>query len=303
MSLATELQIDTDAFVEGRFDEDDNDQRSGSNSLALSWLVLAVPLAITLIGAWTYRWVQKRIINFRVIANLLAGHGPVFNVGERVEVYSDPLWVFLVAVTHEIVPFLSLEWLSVILGLVGTAAGVTLCGRGIQRLGSRKQDGVIVPVGLLIFSVVAGVWEFATSGLEMGMVFGWIGLSFWLLVRTEARRRSAVGCAFVMGLGPLIRPELVLMSVVFVAGLVASALLGGRALPGSGAGGSCRRSRLHGSCPRHTNCGEWPTSQCSSPTASWRSPVAAPTFLKASPTSGASSPPMRCGFRFSWSFR
>jgi arabinofuranosyltransferase len=195
-------------------------RRTGSHTVSLSWLVLAVPLAITLAGAWSYRWVQEdAFINFRVVANLLAGYGPVFNVGERVEVYSDPLWVALLTVGHVIVPFVSIEWLSVLLGLTGTAAGVILCGRGIQRLGSRQSDGVIVPIGLLIFSVVAGVWEFATSGLEMGMVFGWIGLSFWLLVRTEARRRAAVRCALVMGLGPLIRPELVLMSAVFLAGL------------------------------------------------------------------------------------
>jgi arabinofuranosyltransferase len=196
------------------------DRRPGSHPLALSWLVLAIPLVITLVGAWSYRWVQEdAFINFRVVANLLAGYGPVFNVGERVEVYSDPLWVALLTVSHEIVPFLSMEWLSVFLGLGGTAAGVILCGRGIQRLGSRGQRGVVVPIGLLIFSVVAGLWEFATSGLEMGMVFGWIGFSFWLLVRTEAGRRSAVGCALVVGLGPLIRPELALMSAVFLAGL------------------------------------------------------------------------------------
>jgi arabinofuranosyltransferase len=186
----------------------------------LSWLVLAVPLIIVLVGAWTYRWVQEdAFIDFRVIGNLLAGHGPVYNVGERVEVYSDPLWVLLLAVMHEIVPFITLAWLSVLLGLGGTASGVVLAGRGMQRLGSRDYDGVVVPIGLVLFSVVAGVWEFATSGLEMGMVFGWIGLSFWLLVRTEARRRSAVGCAFVVGLGPLVRPELLLMSGVFLAGL------------------------------------------------------------------------------------
>jgi len=193
---------------------------TGTRKLALSWLVLAVPLTITLAGAWTYRWVQEdAFIDFRVVANLLAGYGPVFNVGERVEAYSDPLWVGLLAVSHEVVPFVSIEWLSVALGLAGTTAGVILCGRAIQRLGSRQSDGVIVPIGLLIFSVVAGVWEFATSGLEMGMVFAWIGLSIWLLVRTEARRTSAVGCALVMGLGPLIRPELALMSAVFLAGL------------------------------------------------------------------------------------
>ena len=51
------------------------------------------------------------------------------------------------------------------------------------------------------------------------MVFGWIGLSFWLLVRVEATRRSAVWCAFVVGLGPLIRPELVAVAAVFLVGL------------------------------------------------------------------------------------
>jgi arabinofuranosyltransferase len=189
-------------------------------SPAWSWLAVGVPLVIVLAGAWSYRWVQEdAFINFRVIGNLLAGHGPVFNVGERVEVYSDPLWVFLLAVMHEVLPFLSLEWLSVLLGLGGTASGVVVGGRAMQRLGSRDHDGVIVPIGLLLFSVVAGVWEFATSGLEMGMVFGWIGLSFWLLVRIEQRRRSAVMSAFVMGLGPLIRPELLLMSAVFLVGL------------------------------------------------------------------------------------
>jgi arabinofuranosyltransferase len=185
-----------------------------------SWLVLAVPLVIVLAGAWSYRWVQEdAFINFRVIANLLAGHGPVFNIGERVEAYSDPLWLFTLAALHEVLPFISIEWLSVFLGLGFTAAGVVLGGRAVQRLGASRGDGLVLPIGLLIFSVVAGVWEFSTGGLEMGMVFAWIGLSFWLLVRTERDRTSALWCAFVVGLGTLIRPELIVMSVVFLAAL------------------------------------------------------------------------------------
>jgi arabinofuranosyltransferase len=186
----------------------------------LSWSVVLVPLIIVLAGAWSYRWVQEdAFINFRIIDNLLAGHGPVFNVGERVEGYSDPLWVFSVAGLHEVLSFMTLEWLTVWLGLAGTATGVILAGRATQRLVGRRDEGVTLPVGLLIFSVVAGVWEFATSGLEMGMAFCWVGLSFWLLVRTEERRRSATVCAFIMGLGTLIRPELALMSVVQLAAL------------------------------------------------------------------------------------
>lgn len=189
-------------------------------SWAASWVAIAVPLIVVIGGAWAYRWVQEdAFIDFRIIGNLLAGHGPVFNVGERVEAYSDPLWVFTLVGLHEITPFVSLEWLSVILGLIGTAGGFVLGGRAMQRLGGSRSERLVLPIGLLIASAVAGVWEFSTSGLEMGMVFGWIGLTFWLLVRTESRRRSALWCAFVAGLGPLIRPELVLMAAVFLVAL------------------------------------------------------------------------------------
>ncbi len=51
------------------------------------------------------------------------------------------------------------------------------------------------------------------------MTFLWIGLGYWMLVRTEERRDSAVWCALVIGLGTLIRPELILMSIVELAAL------------------------------------------------------------------------------------
>jgi arabinofuranosyltransferase len=127
--------------------------------------------------------------------------------------------MFTLAAAHVALPFISLEWLSVLLGLGGTAVGIVLGARAIQRFATRRHDALIVPLGLIIFSVVAGVWEFATSGLEMGAVFGWLGLSFWLFVRVESRRTAAVSCAFVMGLGTLIRPELILMSLVLLVGL------------------------------------------------------------------------------------
>ena len=180
-------------------------------------VAIAIPAIVVLIGAWSYRWVQEdAFIDFRIIGNLLAGHGPVYNIGERVEVYSDPLWLYLEAAIHEVIPFASLEWTAVVLGMAGTVTGVVLSGRAVQRLGESRGEGLVVPIGMMIFSVVAGVWEFATSGLEMGFVFFWIGLSFWLLVRTEQRRRGAGLPAFVMGLGTLIRPELGLMTVAFL---------------------------------------------------------------------------------------
>jgi arabinofuranosyltransferase len=179
-------------------------------------------LAIVLVGAWTYRWVDEdAFINFRIIHNLLAGHGPVFNVGERVEVDSDPLWMFTLALVHAVTPWASLEWTSVVLGLICTAGGFVAGGAAVGLLGGRHGEGTVLPIGLLMVSVVAGVWEFMTSGLEMSMVILWLGCSYLLLVRTAGRRRGAVPTAVVAGLGTLIRPELALVSVVFVVALVA----------------------------------------------------------------------------------
>ena len=194
-----------------------------------SWWPVLVPVVIVLVGAWTYRWVDEdAFINFRVVHNLLAGHGPVFNVGERVEVDSDPLWMFTLAAIHAVTPWASLEWTSVWLGLACTAGGFVAGGLAVARLGAREDAGTVLPLGMLVVAVVAGVWEFASSGLEMSMVFLWLGVAFLLLVRVEARRRGAVPAALVMGLGTLIRPELALGSVVFLAALLVVVAAQGR---------------------------------------------------------------------------
>ena len=52
------------------------------------------------------------------------------------------------------------------------------------------------------------------------MVFLWLGARFLVLVRVEARKRRPTAAAFLLGLGPLIRPELGLASVVFVVALL-----------------------------------------------------------------------------------
>ena len=42
------------------------------------------------------RWISEdAFIDLRVVRNLLAGHGPVYNIGERVEAFTNPLWVAL----------------------------------------------------------------------------------------------------------------------------------------------------------------------------------------------------------------
>ena len=59
----------------------------------LGLLVLFV-LWVILQNAWVS---DDAYITFRVIENFIAGYGPNFNIGERVQVYTHPLWMVLLA--------------------------------------------------------------------------------------------------------------------------------------------------------------------------------------------------------------
>ena len=59
------------------------------------WLVGAfMAVAFLFAPSWTC---DDAFISFRYVDNLVAGHGLVFNAGERVEGYTNFLWVILLA--------------------------------------------------------------------------------------------------------------------------------------------------------------------------------------------------------------
>jgi arabinofuranosyltransferase len=190
-------------------------------------LLVAVVAAAVAAAGWNRRWTSDdAFITFRVVSNLLAGHGPVFNAGERVEVATSPLWLFVLTAADAVVPGDAVAWSSVVLGLLCTVAGVVLATLGARALFSGAEAWLTVPVGAVVLLALPPVWDFATSGLETGLSIGWIGLSFWGLVRTA---RGAVPLAprpwwlfVVLGLGPLVRPDLAVVAGVLLVWLVAA---------------------------------------------------------------------------------
>ena len=178
-------------------------------------ITAANPVVVVLIGGWQYRWVSDdAYIDFRVVHNILQGLGPVFNPGERLEVYTDPLWVGVLTAFSGLFSFLSVEWWSVILGLLFTGFGFWLEGLATTSLASKHCDRPVLPLGILCVSVVAGVWMFATSGLETGLIFGWLGLSSWLLVRAFQNNGNGVFIAgIILSLGFTIRPDMALFTL------------------------------------------------------------------------------------------
>ncbi|CAB4871612.1 unannotated protein [freshwater metagenome] len=178
---------------------------------------LVIVIAISLVGAWQYRWIcDDAMINFHIVDNFVHGHGPVFNVGERTEVYSDPLWVAALIVMRIALWFVPLGWSALLLGLGFSALGFYFAGRAIAWQ-NRGSIPTAWPVGLATLAVIPPVWEFMTSGLEIGMTIAWIGASYYLVVRRHSNVGSPTRAAFLLGLGVLIRPDLLILVLWFLA--------------------------------------------------------------------------------------
>ena len=83
-------------------------QRAGR--AAPMWL----PALMILVGGWSHRWMDEdAFINFRIVDQIFAGHGPVFNAGQRIEAATSPLWLFVLVVGRALFgSFVSMEWIA-----------------------------------------------------------------------------------------------------------------------------------------------------------------------------------------------
>jgi arabinofuranosyltransferase len=193
-------------------------RRSGVASM-LQAAALGAPVVALAGLIWTHRnLVSDGYIYLRVVQNILSGHGPVFNVGQRVEVFTSPAWTAVLA-SVAFVTRLPLPWLSVTLGALLTLGGLSVALAASSRLVRRTdRDSFLLPIGAVVFMAIPPVWSLATTGLETGLVFFWLAVSFAVLLRwsrTEGERMPVPGLV-VLGIGVLIRPELFIDSVVFI---------------------------------------------------------------------------------------
>lgn len=188
------------------------------------WVTVAVVSGLWVWGIWQRRWIaDDGLIVLRTIRNLLAGNGPVFNAGERVESNTSAAWTYLVYLGSVIGGPLRLEYVALALALMLSTAGVVMVMLGSARLWAPVISGRrawILPAGVLVYIAVPPARDFATSGLENGLVTAWLGLLWWMLVcwaqsagrpRTRLTHVLTAALAFVAGLSVLVRPELALI--------------------------------------------------------------------------------------------
>ena len=182
--------------------------------------LLILPAVWGVLG-WRQRWIaDDGLIVARTVREILAGNGPVFNPGERVEVDTSAAWTWLLALLTW-ASRLDVDTVIIGCGLLLAPLGLLFALLGARELHRwRSPDQVMVPAGALVVVALPPFWDFVTSGLEDSLIFCWLGLCWWLLagLRPDARRR-ACWLAFVAGLGWLVRPDMGIGTVGFLAAL------------------------------------------------------------------------------------
>lgn len=170
---------------------------TGLRFVSWPWVLLLVAAV-----AWAYvrtaAVTEDAFITFRVIDNALNGHGLVWNVGERVQPYTHPLWALLLlaagTVTHE--QFHTALALSLALTLAATA------------LIARNAAGRITALwGVVALLFSEAFIEYSSAALENALAHALVAalaVAWWRFARgdvdEEGRRRAAWLAALCAGL-------------------------------------------------------------------------------------------------------
>lgn len=181
-----------------------------SRTAFVGGIVLAVGLFAW--GGWQRRWIaDDGLIVLRTVRNLLAGNGPVFNAGERVETNTSTAWTYTVWF-FSWVSQARLEYVVLTVALSLSVAAVMFAMLGTGKLWGGTSSALLLPAGVIAYIAVPPARDYVTSGLENCLVICWIGLLWWLLIRWSRAERVRLGAlfglVFLAGLAPLIRPEM-----------------------------------------------------------------------------------------------
>ncbi len=175
----------------------------------LPWLALLGWLASV---SWFLT--DDAFISFRYVRNLLEGHGLVFNVGERVEGYSNFLWVLELAAVWGILgikPEHAAPWLSVIY----TAATIAALLWWAWRTPSLRCRGLTawLALGLVCSSATFAVWT-SGGGLETRQFTFFIVVAVICLALYRNNQWGLLTASLSLAAASLTRPEGPLIAVL-----------------------------------------------------------------------------------------
>lgn len=184
------------------------------------WFVAALIFAYGVYRVIALAWIgDDAFISFRYAKNLVDGLGLIYNVGERVEGYTNFLWTLIIAGGLKFgldpVP------LSIWLGGLSFFTTVGLFGYLSVRMAREIPGGcgLVIPLTSLALLLHREMQVYATSGLETAFLTTLVSAGFLLLVLGRSPR-TALWAGLVLVAAAMTRPDAMLffvMAIPFVA--------------------------------------------------------------------------------------
>lgn len=173
--------------------------------LPISALALLAACIMFVAYASTFTLWDDAFISFRYSENLASGHGLVFNPGERVEGYTNFLWVLLIASADilQIPPWAASRFIGLL-----SVIGIVL----LPVLYAVKRNALPVPIALgtsILLALNPQVIRWSSSGLETPLVTFLVLLA--VLLTVTSTRKTLFKAAIAWFLTLLCRPDSVVI--------------------------------------------------------------------------------------------
>ncbi len=168
------------------------------------WVGVAITALVLVIHALTYLVpVDDAFIAYRYAENFADGHGLVFNPDERVEGYTDFLWVALLAIFHWLGA--STRIASQVMGIAAAATVVPVVYWAARECFGLGRWAALLPASVIAVSSSTAMWAGAGMETPLYMTLFTLAMTLFLLDLQSLSKFPFSGLVF--GLAALTRPE------------------------------------------------------------------------------------------------
>lgn len=180
-------------------------------------LIFSISLIILLnILPQFYLWnhiSDDAFISFRYADRFLNGLGLTFNDGEKVEGFSNPLWIFTISffskVTH-----ISIPEIARILGLLSSILLLLFINLIAKNIGGPHKSFILFICTLFCVSFTPGFHVYSTAGLEGPFLSLLLIATTYFSIKTNNKHLTIAAC--IVGMVGITRPEGLLYGILWL---------------------------------------------------------------------------------------
>jgi len=142
-------------------------------------------------------------ITFRTVYNFVNGYGLTWNPGERVQVYTNPLWMFLMSAVY----FLTREiyFTSIFFSITVSVVAILLFA---FRIASSFPAALL---GITVFTFSKAFIDYSTSGLENPLTHLILVIFMIVYLKSELNVKKLFYLSYIAAVGALNRVDMILL--------------------------------------------------------------------------------------------